>query len=86
MRLCTGRRVMSWPSNMMVPAFGGSNAGQHVEERRLPGAVRADEAVQLVRMTSRLISCATTSEPKRLFRPDGQDRLRRVQPSRRRLR
>ena len=41
------------PSNMNVAAVGVVDAGQHVEEAGLAGAVRADEAVDLARGGSR---------------------------------
>ena len=50
MRRCTGSRVMSRPSNRIDAGVGAQQAGQHVEERGLARAVRADQAVQPVGM------------------------------------
>ncbi len=42
--ICSGvRPVMSCPSNRMLPSEAGSAPGDHVEERRLAGAVRSDD-------------------------------------------
>ena len=42
-------RVMSSPRKWTVPAFGALRAGEHVEQRRLARAVRADDADRLAR-------------------------------------
>ena len=48
-RWCGGSAVMSRPSKRMRAAVDGQRAGDAVDERRLAGAVRADEAEALAR-------------------------------------
>ena len=38
-----GTAVMSWPNSETEPAVGRQFAGDQVEQRRLAGAVRADD-------------------------------------------
>ena len=38
---------MRWPANVIEPVVGGEDARDHVEQRRLAGAVRPDDAADL---------------------------------------
>ncbi len=51
-----------------VAGIGLQRAGDQVEERRLAGAVRADDAERRAGLDPRSISSATTTEPKALER------------------
>ena len=69
--LCGGQPVMRPAArNDTLPASGGMNAGDQVEQRGLAGAVGPDDRHDLARArTAKLTPMTATSPPKRLVSP-----------------
>ena len=77
-RTCGGSRVRSCPSSSTRPP-GADEAADRVDERRLAGAVRADQADELPSPTSRSTSTTACTPPKLTEIPVAcEDRRHRV--------
>ena len=66
-RRWVGSAVRSRPSNVDPAAVGPQDAEQAVEERRLPGAVRTDEADDLARRRRRALTSSSAVMPANRF-------------------